>query len=181
MNYDDCFCASFEALPLHAANATYSRLCGSGSIDAFCDAAGNWTILQDSCGCAEDADTVEDVVFPAVPRGESVSVACLSGAMRRQCSRAAEWEAVDYADCRCVAEGWTEALPTEEGRQACEEGYLTRVCKPNGQWDAISSASCACSANELFDRTVVSASAVYYCGVGSVRAESTVAGWAKLG
>ena len=90
VNYDDCFCASFEALPLHAANATYSRLCGSGSIDAFCDAAGNWTILQDSCGCAEDADTVEDVVFPAVPRGESVSVACLSGSMRRQCSRAAE-------------------------------------------------------------------------------------------
>ena len=179
VNYDDCFCASFEALPLHAANATYSRLCGSGSIDAFCDAAGNWTILQDSCGCAEDADTVEDVVFPAVPRGESVSVACLSGAMRRQCSRAAEWEPVDYADCRCVAEGWTEALPTEEGRQACEEGYLTRVCKPNGQWDAISSASCACSANELFDRTVVSAFAVHYCGVGSVRAECTVAGWAN--
>ena len=179
VDYSNCFCPRFEALPQWPALSLYARDCPSGHIEASCDKEGVWTITEDSCGCAADEETVEEVSFPAVLRGESVSVSCLSGSMERRCSLAAEWEAVDYSQCRCVAEGWTDALPTEEGQQACEEGYLTRMCKPNGQWGTISSASCACSANELFPRTVVSASAVHTCGVGSLSAECTVQGWSE--
>ena len=177
VDYSQCFCSSFKVLPMWNASTPYSRDCGSGRIEAFCDQYGTWTIIQDTCGCAADADTVEGVLFPEVEHGQIVSAKCLSGEMYRLCNDNAEWEEVDYSQCRCVAEGWTDARPTEEGQQACEEGYLTRMCLPSGQWGAISSASCACSANNLFPRTVVDTVGVHYCGLGTVEAECTVTGW----
>ena len=56
----------------------------------YSDQGADEIVFLDITATSDARDTVEDVVFPAVPRGESVSVACLSGAMRRQCSRAAE-------------------------------------------------------------------------------------------
>ena len=177
VNYADCFCAAQDVLPTLQANHRYTHQCGSGSITASCNNRGEWVIEEDTCGCAEDADSVDDLVFPATLRGQSVTIDCLSGSMTRTCSLAAQWEAVDTTNCLCEAEGWTSVHPTENSQFACDEGYLTRMCKPNGQWGAQSSASCACSATLSYPRTVVLGTASHQCGTGYTTAVCDIHGW----
>ena len=177
VNYNDCFCAAQDVLPVMQANHQYTHQCGVGAITASCNNYGQWEIEADTCGCAEDGDSIDDVVFPAALRGETVSVNCLSGAMTRTCNMAAQWEAVDTTNCLCEDEGWTSVHPMENSQLTCEEGYITRMCKPNGQWGAQSSASCACSATPSYPRTVVLGTATHQCGSGSTSAVCDITGW----
>ena len=177
VNYDDCYCAAQDILPSIQANHAYTHQCGIGAIEAHCNNAGEWIIDNDTCGCAQDSQTMDEVIFPATLRGQSVSFNCLNGSMTRTCNMAAQWEAVDSSECYCVDEGWTPVHPTEDSQYACEEGYLTRMCKPNGQWGAQSSASCACSATPSYPRTVVLGTATHQCGVGSTSAVCGIHGW----
>ena len=177
VNYADCFCPAMDVLPSMPANNLYTHQCGIGSITASCNNMGEWDIQSDTCGCAEDSDSMEDLVFPATLRGESVSFNCLSGSMTRTCNLAAQWEEVDTTECLCEGENWTSVHPTENSQYQCEEGYLTRMCKTNGQWGAQSSASCACSATLSYPRTVVLGTALHQCGTGYTTAVCGMNGW----
>ena len=177
VDYSNCYCAPMGPLPRTQALKEISRPCPVGAMTGSCLKTGSWEVVSDTCGCAEDSYTVEDLVFEATPHGESLRKSCLSGYMERRCDDSGNWESLNYSQCKCVAEGWTDALPTEVGHMSCEEGSVTRMCKPNGQWGAISSDACACAANDLFPRTIIEKSATHFCDNGTVTATCSFDGW----
>lgn len=178
VNLANCFCPAEGPLPLTRALETATAECGEGAVVATCNAVGAWEIQNDNCRCAADAQTVEDVLFPATFHGETASVECLEGAMTRRCGENGLWETVDYATCRCAGEGYTTAAPMEYGSWNCEEGSVTRMCMPNGHWGSTVSDQCACDSNDYFARNILYAEAVYHCDVGTLTSSCTIMGWA---
>ena len=180
VDYRNCYCPTMGPLPQTQALKNETRPCSVGMMSAECLKNGTWSIIYDDCKCEADRTTVEDLEFSSTPHGESVQIPCSSGFMERRCGDDGTWEQVNYNNCKCVAEGWTDAFPTEVGHMNCEEGSVTRMCKPNGQWGAISSDACACAANALFPRTVVGWNATHLCDEGYLIATCALEGWEEV-
>ena len=180
VDYRNCYCPTMGPLPQTQALKNATRSCSLGMMSAECLKNGTWSIVYDDCKCETDRITVDDVEFTSTPHGESIQIPCSSGSMERRCGDDGTWERVNYNNCKCVAEGWTDAFPTEVGHMNCEEGSVTRMCKPNGQWGAISSDGCSCAANMLFPRTVVEQNATHLCDEGYLIAICTLKGWGEV-